>query len=314
MWNSNNKAKPFLKWAGGKGQLLEQLSAHLPNILQHEEFNYIEPFVGGGAMLFFMLQNFNNIKSVTINDINSNLTQSYIVVRDNADLLVELLKCTEKEYISLNSEEARKDFYLSIRSKFNTEDLNPTVKTSLLIFLNRTCFNGLYRENSKGLFNVPFGRYSNPTICNDDLIFADSELLNHFKVKVTTGDFKQTISAIDSNSLNFFYFDPPYRPLSATSSFNSYVKEAFNDECQRELANFCKDISSQENVLWMLSNSDCSSKNPKDLFFEQLYYDFIITRVNAKRSINANANKRGVLTELLIMNYSLNHSLNEKSA
>ncbi|MBQ9691505.1 MAG: DNA adenine methylase, partial [Eggerthellaceae bacterium] len=114
--------------------------------------------------------------------------------------------------------------------------------------------------------------------------------------------------------LNFFYFDPPYRPLSATSSFNSYVKEAFNDECQRELANFCKDISSQENVLWMLSNSDCSSKNPKDLFFEQLYYDFIITRVNAKRSINANANKRGVLTELLIMNYSLNHSLNEKSA
>ncbi len=138
--------------------------------------------------------------------------------------------------------------------------------TAILIFLNRTCFNGLYRENAKGYFNVPFGRYANPTICNEEIIYADSELLNRYDEQILNSDFKETAKAIDKKELNFFYFDPPYRPLSETSSFNSYVKEDFNDDSQRDLADFCRHLNILENVKWMLSNSDCSVKNPADTF------------------------------------------------
>ncbi len=171
------------------------------------------------------------------------------------------------------------------------------------MFLNRTCFNGLYRENAKGFFNVPFGRYANPTICNEEVIYADSELLNKFDVQVLNGDFKETAKHIDEFGPNFFYFDPPYRPLSSTSSFNSYVKEAFNDDSQRDLANFCRQLCRNGNTKWMLSNSDCSAKNSEDTFFEEIYGGFAIQRVYASRMVNANASKRGKLTELLICNY-----------
>lgn len=190
-----------------------------------------------------------------------------------------------------------------MRRRFNEEQLSNIDKSALLIFLNHTCFNGLYRENSKGEFNVPFGRYANPTICDENVIYADSELLNNFDVQILNGDYKATAKAIDDFGLNFFYFDPPYRPLSATSSFNTYVKEPFNDDSQRELSNFCRMISQKDNVLWMLSNSDCSAKNPKDTFFEDLYNGFNIKRVFASRMVNANGSKRGKLTELLICNY-----------
>lgn len=298
-----NKAKPFIKWVGGKGQLLSQIEAALPDMLSKAPFTYIEPFVGGGAMLFFMLQKYPNIERVVINDINRNLTTAYSVVKDNPEKLVNSLKNIEREYLSLPNEELRKDFYLEKREVFNNEILNVIDKTSLLLFLNRTCFNGLYRENSKGKFNVPFGRYTNPTICNEEIIYADSELLNCYDVEILCGDFEKTGSKILDNKLTFFYFDPPYRPLSSTSSFNSYVKEDFNDDNQRALADFCREISTFNNVKWALSNSDCSAKNSKDQFFEDIYNGFDIQRVFASRMVNANANKRGKLTELLIKNY-----------
>lgn len=295
-------AKPFVKWVGGKGQLLSQLENHMPKDLYEYEFTYIEPFVGGGAMLFFMLQKFPNIKRVVINDINRNLTDAYMNIKENAEGLVYRLKHIEQQYFSISDYEGQRNYYLEMRKKFNEEKLISIDKTAILIFLNRTCFNGLYRENSKGKFNVPFGRYTNPTICNEELIYADSELLNQFDVEILCNDFSETASKIDEKGLNFFYFDPPYRPLSSTSSFNSYVKEIFDDNEQKRLANFCKEISKKRNCLWMLSNADCSAKNPEDLFFEEIYSIFEIQRVYASRSVNANASKRGKLSELLINN------------
>lgn len=298
-----HQARPFLKWAGGKGQLLSQLEESLPSRLSHENFTYIEPFVGGGAMLFFMLQKFPNIKNVIINDINKRLTDAYLVIKNMPHELVVCLKEIENEYKSLHDEECRKEFFLCMRHRFNENNGGILKETALLIFLNRTCFNGLYRENSKGQFNVPFGKYANPIICNEDIIYADSEILNRKNVLITNGDFTHTYRFIDKNTLTFFYFDPPYRPLSSTSSFNSYVNEKFDDSKQHELSDFCHTLSSHKNCLWMLSNSDCSAKNPDDLFFETIYKDFTIKRVHASRSVNAIAEKRGKLTELLIRNY-----------
>ena len=245
-----------------------------------------------------------NIKQVVINDINRNLTEVYRVIKQEPEGLVYRLKHIEKQYLNITTEDGRKNFYLEMRRRFNEEVLSSLDKSAVLIFLNRTCFNGLYRENSKGKFNVPFGRYANPTICNEEIIYADSELLNRFDVQILNGDFKDTAKAIDKAGLTFFYFDPPYRPLSATSSFNSYVKENFNDDSQRELAVFCRMLDRKENVRWMLSNSDCSARNPADTFFEDIYQGFDIQRVYASRMVNANASKRGKLTELLIRNYT----------
>ena len=299
-----NKARPFLKWAGGKRQLILQLNELLPHELYDNDFTYIEPFVGGGAMLFFMLDKFPNIKKVIINDINKKLTDAYRIIKDDAEGLVLMLTNIENEYHKLKVEDSKKEFYLKQRERFNEANLDLLEMTALLIFLNRTCFNGLYRENSKGEFNVPFGRYVNPTICNAEILYADSKLLNKCKIEILTGDFSNTATFVEEGNLSFFYFDPPYRPLSATSSFNSFVKENFNDDSQRKLSNFCRQLALKENVLWMLSNSDCSAKNPKDTFFEDLYKGFDIQRVIASRAVNANASKRGKLTELLIRNYT----------
>lgn len=298
-----NKARPFLKWAGGKRQLIPQLNELLPHELYDNDFTYIEPFVGGGAMLFFMLHKFPNIKKVIINDINKKLTDAYKIIKDDVEGLVLMLTNIENEYHKLKVEDSKKEFYLKQRERFNEANLDLLEMTALLIFLNRTCFNGLYRENSKGEFNVPFGRYVNPTICNAEILYADSKLLNKCKIEILTGDFSNTATFVEEGNLSFFYFDPPYRPLSATSSFNSFVKENFNDDSQRKLSNFCRHLALKENVLWMLSNSDCSAKNPKDTFFEDLYKGFDIQRVIASRAVNANASKRGKLTELLIRNY-----------
>lgn len=299
-----NKARPFLKWAGGKRQLIPQLNELLPNELYNNDFTYIEPFVGGGAMLFFMLDKFPNIKKVIINDINKKLTDAYRIIKDDAEGLVLMLTNIENEYNKLKVEDSKKEFYLKQRERFNEANLDLLEMTALLIFLNRTCFNGLYRENSKGKFNVPFGKYDNPTICNADVLYADSKLLNKCEIVILTGDFSNTAKYVEERNLYFFYFDPPYRPLSATSSFNSFVKEDFNDDSQRKLSNFCRQLALKENVFWMLSNSDCSAKNPDDNFFEDIYNGFDIQRVFASRAVNANASKRGKLTELLIRNYT----------
>lgn len=296
---SKTKAKPFLKWAGGKTQLLPTIDIFLPDTFRGEDdITYIEPFVGGGAMLFYMLQQYPNIKRAIINDINPHLITTYGVIRDNPYSLIDALADLQTSFRALADYDKQKEFFLDIRNRFNQHNLADVEEASYMIFLNRTCFNGLYRENSKGGFNVPFGRYSNPTICDAELILADSELLQ--KVEILNGDFSRTADHI--HGYTFFYFDPPYRPLDATSSFNSYVKESFNDNEQIRLKNFYSDLSA-EGCLAMLSNSDCKGRNETDDFFDRLYQDFFIERVYAKRSINANASKRGILTELLIRNY-----------
>jgi DNA adenine methylase len=293
------EAKPFLKWAGGKGKLLSQLSEHLPKRISEEPFTYIEPFVGGGAMLFYMLQHFSNIKKVVINDVNGDLILAYKTIKDDVESLIESLNNLEKKYYSIDAEK-RSEMYYDIREQYNQHQGESVARVSQLIFLNKTCFNGLYRVNSKGFFNVPFGRYVNPTICNADVLRADSMVLKSANIEICQGDFCEVIKQIDG--LTFVYMDPPYRPLDATSSFTAYAKGDFNDDDQRKLASFCNMLSEKE-CLWMQSNSDCSAKNPEDTFFEDLYNQYIINRVYASRSINANASKRGKLTELLIKNY-----------
>lgn len=295
---TKTKAKPFLKWAGGKTQLLPTLESFLPENFGREDVTYIEPFVGGGAMLFHLLQNYPNITRAIINDINPHLIRTYQVIRDNPYLLIDALNELQAYFRSLADYDRQKDFYLSVRSRFNSHNLSDIEEAAAMIFLNRTCFNGLYRENSKGGFNVPFGRYSNPTICDDTLIIADSELLQ--RVEILNGDFSRTAEYADGYT--FFYFDPPYRPLDATSSFNSYVKEAFDDNEQIRLKIFYENIT-VAGYSAMLSNSDGRGRNVDDDFLDRLYAGFFIERVYAKRCINANAAKRGSLTELLIRNY-----------
>lgn len=293
------KAKPFIKWAGGKTQLLPTIDSFLPATMSGEnDVTYIEPFVGGGAMLYYMLQRYPQIKRAVINDINPHLTTTYKVIRDNPHGLIDRLATIQTEFKEIREYEDQKAYYLRLRKNFNEAKLSDVEEAAHMIFLNRTCFNGLYRENSKGGFNVPFGRYLNPTICDTELILADSELLQ--RVEILNGDFSQTGDYARGYTL--FYFDPPYRPLDATSSFNTYVKESFNDSEQLRLKEYYSELSRQGNFA-LLSNSDCKGKNPDDDFFDSLYKDFFIERVQAKRCINANPTKRGTLTELLIRNY-----------
>jgi len=292
------RAKPFIKWVGGKSQLIESIQKSLPIRFDNlKDVTYVEPFVGGGAVLFWILQNYPNITKAIINDINPDLTTAYKIIKENPSGLIKLLKKIQDEYLSIN-EQNQKEYYLLMREKFNTKSLDPVENTALFIFLNRTCFNGLYRVNSKGLFNVPFGRHLKPRICDEKTILADSELLQ--KVEILTGDFEDTLVYASKNSL--FYFDPPYKPISETSSFNSYAKEEFNDNEQIRLGNFCKKINSLGHK-FILSNSDLKGKNPTDNFFDDLYEQFSINRVFAARMVNSNGEKRGKLTELLITNH-----------
>ena len=293
------KAKPFIKWVGGKSQLIDQLDMQLPaDFGNWANVTYIEPFVGGGAMLFYMLQRYTNIEHAVINDINPDLVTCYRTVRDNPKQLIESLADIEMAYLALETEERRKDFFMAVRERYNEKNLDPIENTTKFFFLNRTCFNGLYRVNKKGLFNVPFGKYSNPTICDPETILKDSELLQ--RVEILNGDFEATFEHAQGNSL--FYFDPPYRPLSDTSSFNDYAKESFNDDAQIRLKVYCDRIN-EAGFHFMLSNSDCKGKNENDNFFDVLYGAYPIERVWASRSINSNPNKRGKLTEILVHNY-----------
>lgn len=293
------KAKPFIKWVGGKSQLIEQLDAQLPADFDNwENVTYIEPFVGGGAMLFYMLQRYPNIQRAIINDINPDLAICYRTVRDTPEQLIESLMDIENAYLALETEEGRKDFFMAARYRYNEKNLDPIENTTKFFFLNRTCFNGLYRVNKKGLFNVPFGKYANPTICDPETIRKDSELLQ--RVEILNSDFEATFEHARGNTL--FYFDPPYRPLSDTSSFNNYAKEAFNDDAQVRLKEYCDQIN-EAGFHFMLSNSDCKGKNENDNFFDVLYGAYQIERVWASRSINSNPEKRGKLTEILVHNY-----------
>lgn len=291
-------AKPFLKWAGGKTQLLNKIEKHLPDNIKTDSFTYIEPFVGSGAVLFWMLEKFPNLEKAVINDINEDLINSYLTIKYNVRDLIEILKKWEVEYHGLVDDlEAKKEYYYEKRTLFNARSSEQTIQSAIFIFLNRTCFNGLYRVNRKNEFNVPIGSYKRPQICNEENLLAVSDVLQ--KVEILNGDYSETINYTDDNT--FFYFDPPYKPLSETSSFNSYAKDEFDDAEQIRLKEFC-DLLDEQNHKWILSNSDVKGKDKNNNFFDDLYAAFNINRVNARRSINANASKRGKLTELLITN------------
>lgn len=290
-------AKPFLKWAGGKTQLIGDIQRNLPEKPETID-TYIEPFVGSGAIMFMMLKNYPSISKVIINDINADLINAYRVIQQNLEALIDRLKKIQETYYMCRNESGKRDFFLEKRKIFNADNLDEIEKTALLIYLNRTCFNGLYRVNSKNEFNVPFGKYACPTICDEKTLRADSQLLQ--KVTILNGDFVQTEKFIEGRT--FFYFDPPYKPLNKTSSFTNYSHAAFDDSEQIRLHKFCKKLDSKD-ALWLLSNSDLRNTDSENNFFDDLYCDFNISRVEARRYINSKADKRGKINEILIRNY-----------
>ena len=296
-------AKPFVKWAGGKGNLLQKLEELLPTDFDDlENVTYIEPFVGGGAMLFYMLQNHRCIRRAVINDINPDLIRCYELIARSPQILIDRLKIIENNYYSVDFL-TRKELFYAYRDQYNNiEDIHPDERAALFIFLNHTCFNGLYRVNAAGKFNVPYGRYKKPVICNEDLIMADNRLLNSIELVIRQpGDYKSVIHNLSKSHQNFVYFDPPYRPLSATSSFKEYSNNPFEDRQQEELKHFCDRLSAQ-NCLIMQSNSDSKIENG-DSYFEALYEEYDIQRILASRFINADPEKRKKLTEVVIRNY-----------
>lgn len=290
-------AKPFIKWVGGKTQLLDDIKKSLPcDLSQRKEVTYIEPFVGGGAVLFWILQEYPNITRAVINDINVELICTYRVIKDDVESLIIELNRLQNEYIPLD-EAGRKMYFLAQRDRFNERNTSDVETAALFIFLNRTCFNGLYRVNSKGKFNVPHGRYANPKICDADSLRADSATLQ--RVEILCGDFAQTGKYADDNTL--YYFDPPYRPLTNTSAFTSYAKEGFDDAEQARLRDFCRQIARCKS-LFVASNSDPQNVNRGDEFFDHLYNMFSIKRVSATRMINSRGNGRGAISEIMISN------------
>lgn len=299
--------KPFLKWAGGKNQLLPVFNQRLPKHIVEKKTieTYVEPFVGGGAMFFNLKRNYK-IKESVLSDINQELIMAYHVIKNDHEELINLLLNLEEHHLKMN-EEGRKENYYYIRKEYNSrfKDMDFTnynkgwvERTSYLIFMNKTCFNGLYRQNKQGEFNVPFGRYKNPKICDSENILLVNKALKNTEIQCI--DFTETGKYVHENT--FVYLDPPYRPLNRTSNFTSYSKEGFNDVDQIKLALFYREMNDLGACL-MLSNSDPKNYDAEDEFFDELYQNFKIERVAAKRNINSNASGRGLINELIITNY-----------
>jgi DNA adenine methylase len=291
-------AKPFVKWAGGKTKLLPEIRKKYPVQLGKKILKYAEPFVGGGAVLFDILNRYN-LEEIYISDINSELIYTYTAIRDNLPALAAGLAEMEAVYLSAN-EQSRKEIYYSNREKYNSIKASGSSTcelAALFIFLNRTCFNGLYRVNSKGGYNVPQGSYKNPCIYDAKNLKNVSNKLK--QVNITHGDYSLAKSFIDDKT--FAYFDPPYRPISATASFTSYSQECFDDNAQVRLANFI-DEAANRGAYVLLSNSDPKNANEADNFFDNLYAKYEILRVEASRAINSIGSKRGKIQELLIAN------------
>ena len=292
--------KPFLKWAGGKGQLLKEIEKYYP-FNNRVITKYAEPFVGGGAVLFDILSKYE-LEQVYISDINAELINTYIMIREYIEYLIELLDKYQSEYVPLETED-RKSYYMMKRERFNELKVNGNEaenieKAALMIFLNKTCFNGLFRVNKKGLFNVPMGSYKNPLICDEKNLRAVSKKLQN--VKIICGDYRESAKFIDEHT--FVYFDPPYRPLTETASFTAYTENLFNDDAQIELAEFVEHIHKKGTKI-LLSNSDPKNSDTKDDFFDNIYSSYNIKRVEAVRMINCNSDARGKIKELLISNF-----------
>lgn len=299
-------AKPFLKWAGGKKQLLAQLSAHLPAELKTGLITrYAEPFLGGGAMFFHLVQSYE-LREFWLSDINEEIVLCYQTIKLRVKDLVDALEEMQGRYWQSTPQE-QEDMFYEVRGRFNSNRAginfssfsSPWIeRTAQTIFLNHTCFNGLFRVNSKGFFNVPFGKYRNPALFEKNNLFEISEILQD--AQISCGDFTTCSDFV--NYKTFCYFDPPYRPLSQTASFTSYSMFDFTDSSQERLSDFFRKLDAKGAKL-MLSNSNPKNEKQDDDFFEKLYQGFNISTVLAARAINSNGNKRGAISELLITNY-----------
>ena len=294
------ECKPFIKWVGGKGQLLSEINKLYPVELGKNINKYAEIFVGGGAVLFDILSKYK-LDEVYISDKNLELINTYKSIRDNVDILIKSLKGMEEQYIPLDNEN-RKDYYYKKREEYNSLKINSEVnnieKAVLFIFLNKTCFNGLYRVNKKGEFNVPMGAYKKPKICDEENLKNVSLTLRN--VKIVYADYRKSEKFIDGKT--FVYIDPPYRPLNITSSFTSYTENDFNDKEQIELAEYIN-VLNKKGAKIVISNSDPKNNDIDDNFFDELYDNYNINRVKATRMLNSNASLRGAINELLITNY-----------
>lgn len=291
--------KPFLKWAGGKGQLLAEIEKYYP--FDDKTFTkYAEPFVGGGAVLFDILSRYR-VEEAYISDTNAALINTYCCVRDYSEDIIALLKKYQSTYIPL-SDACRRKYYQMQRERFNTlitgkSNFDNIEKAALMIFLNKTCFNGLYRVNKKGLFNVPMGAYKNPLICDEDNLRSAARLLQN--VIIICGDYAEAADFIDEHT--FVYFDPPYRPLTDTANFTAYTEQLFDDNAQIKLAEFVNTMD-RRGARIVVSNSDPKNIDGTDNFFDAIYAGHTIKRVQAARMINSNSKARGKIKELLISN------------
>ncbi len=296
-----HQPKPILKWAGGKAQLISQIYPFFPSCFGDKIKKYAEPFVGGGALLFDILSKYH-LDDVYISDVNGELINMYLMVRDHVNELISILQRLSDTFLPLMDYD-RRAYYYQKRDEFNSlitsgQSKNGIESAALFIFLNRTCFNGLYRANKNGLFNVPMGVYKNPVICNPDLLREASAALQN--VVIVCGDYRLSDDFIDDTTL--VYLDPPYRPLKGRDSFISYTEKEFDDNSQLELAQFFNHIT-EKGAYALLSNSDPRNVDDTDSFFEDLYANYDIQKIYAKRIINRNVDSRGKISELLIRNY-----------
>ena len=275
-----DKAKPFLKWVGGKQQLLSQFEAYFPKQFDR----YVEPFIGGGAV-FFHLWNTQRLAAKNfLFDHNEELINAYCIVRDQLDKLIEVLETHQKNH--------SKGYFYEIRQLDRTEQaMNDIERAARLIYLNKTCYNGLYRINSKKQFNSPIGRYKNPKIFNKTTLQSTSFALQNVSIEVM--DFRKIICCAQKR--DFFYFDPPYDPMSKTANFTGYTAHSFQRQDQKDLAELFTELT-EKGCFCMLSNSDTA-------FIQELYHGFHIHIVHAKRSINSAGNKRGDIREIVVTNY-----------
>ncbi|MCH8955237.1 DNA adenine methylase [candidate division KSB1 bacterium] len=302
------QAQPFLKWAGGKTQHIKKFQKFYPAELKNGKIKrYFEPFLGSGAVFFDVAQKYK-IDSALLCDINEELILTYLVIQRDVDKLLEYLQRYKKSYLKLDTEK-QKEFYYELRTNYNLQRFNIDYKkyseywiprAAQLIFMNKTCYNGLFRMNSKGEFNSPVGRYKNPKIFDEENLQKISELLQMAEIcKLHFADIKSK-----ARKSSFVYFDPPYRPLNRTASFTSYSTLQFSDPQQIELANLFKALDKRQAKL-MLSNSDPKNEDPSDNFFDELYEDYHLYRIKANRMINSKKDKRGKINEILVLNYDV---------